>query len=85
MTDRESRERWATIGSAFLGKVAQRLSNIQVEELSAADTARWADVALKLQQAGSHSTYDRQARLAAMTRNDQPEMSQRAQLDEDYQ
>jgi hypothetical protein len=60
----QERQRIATIGSAFLGKVAQRLQTLQPEELSAADVARWTDVALKLQQAGQpHTGYDREARL----------------------
>ena len=61
----EERQRIATVGSAFLGKVAQRLQTLKPEELSAADVARWTDVALKLQQAGQpHDGYDREARLA---------------------
>jgi hypothetical protein len=62
----EERQRFATIGSAFLGKVAQRLQNIKPEELSAADLARWTDVAAKLVQAGAtHEPYDREAREQA--------------------
>ena len=62
----EDRERFATIGSAFLGKVAQRLQQVKPEDLSPADLARWTDVAAKLVQAGTqHTPYDRDARLAA--------------------
>lgn len=48
----DNRQRYATVGTAFLGKVAQRLQNIEVEKLSAADVARWTEVAMKLEQAG---------------------------------
>jgi len=70
MTDQPSRDqqrdRLVTIGSAFLGKVAQRLTTLNPDELSAADLARWTDVAAKLVQAGNHRpAYDRDARLAA--------------------
>lgn len=64
MADDEMRERYATVGSAFLGKVAQRLAKVDPDELSPADLARWTDVAMKLQQAGQrHSTYDRNQRM----------------------
>jgi hypothetical protein len=64
--NQQDRERLATVGSAFLGKVAQRLQTLKPEELSAADVARWTDVALKLQQAGQQATpYDREAREQA--------------------
>jgi hypothetical protein len=62
----EERQRFATIGSAFLGKVAQRLQTLKPEELSAADVARWTDVATKLVQAGATlEPYDREAREQA--------------------
>lgn len=62
----QDRERFTTIGSAFLGKVAQRLQNIKPEDLSPADLARWTDVAAKLVQAGqTHEPYDRAAREEA--------------------
>jgi hypothetical protein len=68
MTDQPSRDqqrdRLVTIGSAFLGKVAQRLTTLNPDELSPADLARWTDVAAKLVQAGNHRpAYDRDARL----------------------
>ena len=66
----QERQRIATVGSAFLGKVAQRLQTLQPEELSAADVARWTDVALKLQQAGQpHTGYDREQRVEATLAN----------------
>jgi hypothetical protein len=71
----EERERLATVGSAFLGKVAQRLQTLKPDELSAADVARWTDVALKLQQAGQqHDVYDRDARERSqrITVDDEP-------------
>lgn len=59
-------ERLRTIGSAFLAKVARRLADIDPNELGPADLARWTDVALKLEEAGSRrEPYDRAARLAA--------------------
>lgn len=62
----EDRQRYATVGSAFLGKVAQRLTSLNPEELSAADVARWTDVAVKLQQLGQEpGRYDREGRIEA--------------------
>lgn len=66
MADNTPASNYAAIGSAFLGKVAQRLQNLKPEELSAADVARWTDVALKLEQAGHRSTYNRADRLSRM-------------------
>lgn len=64
--DDADRRRFAAIGSAFLGKVAQRLQTVKPEELSPADLSRWTDVAAKLVQAGAtHEPYDREARLAS--------------------
>lgn len=48
----DNRERYAAVGTAFLGKIAQRLQNLDVEKLSAGDVARWAEVAMKLERAG---------------------------------
>jgi hypothetical protein len=60
-------DRYATIGSAFLGKVAQRLTTLKPEELSAADVARWTDVAIKLRDAGrAHTRFNRDERLASI-------------------
>jgi hypothetical protein len=60
-----------TIGSAFLAKVAQRLATIDPETLEPDDLARWADVALRLEQAGDRGeTYDREARLREILRPD---------------
>jgi hypothetical protein len=70
----EDRDRFATIGQAFLAKVAQRLQQVKPEDLSPADLARWTDVAAKLVQAGNHRPpYDRDARLAAERADDPPD------------
>lgn len=59
--------RLAIIGSAFLAKVAQRLTTIDPDTLDPADLPRWIEVALKLEQAGSsRKIYDRAARLNDM-------------------
>lgn len=63
MTDQQ-RDRLATIGQAFLGKVAQRLTTLKPEDLSPADLARWTDVAAKLVQAGTQpAPYNRHDRV----------------------
>lgn len=70
----EDRDRFATIGQAFLAKVAQRLQQVKPEDLSPADLARWTDVAAKLVQAGNHRPpYDRDARLTAERADDPPD------------
>ena len=67
MVDDTQRARYTTVGQAFLAKVAQRLANLDPETLSPAELARWADVALKLQEAGARGeTYDRATRLRSI-------------------
>lgn len=70
----EDRDRFATIGQAFLAKVAQRLQQVKPEDLSPADLARWTDVAAKLVQAGNYRPpYDRDARLTAERADSSPD------------
>jgi hypothetical protein len=71
VVDDQQRARYATIGQAFLAKVAQRLANLDPETLSPAELARWADVALKLQEAGARGApYDREARIRELLHPD---------------
>jgi len=68
----QTRDRYATIGSAFLAKVARRLQSIDPDDLSAADLARWTDIALKLEQAGRpRHPYNAAARRLADLRPDE--------------
>jgi hypothetical protein len=71
VVDDRQRERYATIGQAFLAKVAQRLANLDPATLSPGELARWVDVALKLQEAGAKGApYDREARLQELLHPD---------------
>lgn len=74
----ENRQRYAMTGTVFLGKVAERLKSLKVEELSAADIARWTEVAMKLEQAGAlrrNSPGRREEYLEGITR---PEVGESA-------
>lgn len=47
---RDMAERHARIATAFLAKVARRLTDLDPTELTAADLARWTDMATKLER-----------------------------------
>jgi hypothetical protein len=84
VVDDRQRERYATIGQAFLAKVAQRLANLDAATLSPAELARWVDVALKLQEAGARGApYDRAQRVAELLHPDWADEADTASIRDD--
>lgn len=50
--DQEQRERYATVGTAFLGKVAQRLTRLDPDDIPVAQLPSYIKAARELQQVG---------------------------------